>query len=306
MANNEFMKIIAGPCSIDQENIDDIYKIAELKIDGKYVIWGTRVVGLKSRTNFIKNGEGMGIDFKDYLKNLNQVMKNKNLKNLKNHSSVKLAEKIYKDTNFLIATEIMDPFIQPLLYEGIIPQNKLLLWNPAVHQLGWQILIMSKFIKRNKWFLGIKNPKWLGDYLKRADRLASEFRTTAEKTWEGLVNYSNLPKERTILIHRGFDVPEKKKYRNAPAHFLAARVKKHTGCLLFFDPSHSYGPQMRGDIVKETIKAMKMKINENEYLYDGILIETGRSKTDTEQHISVEELKILCEEIGKFRVLDGR
>jgi hypothetical protein len=51
---------------------------------------------------------------------------------------------------------------------------------------------------------------------------------------------------------------------------------------------------------------MKMKINENEYLYDGILIETGRSKTDTEQHISVEELKILCKEISKFRVLDGR
>jgi hypothetical protein len=63
---------------------------------------------------------------------------------------------------------------------------------------------------------------------------------------------------------------------------------------------------MRGDIVKETIKAMKIKINENEYLYDGILIEAGRSKTDTEQHISIEELKILCEEISKFRLLEGR
>jgi len=178
---NQKLKIIAGPCSMDKENIEEIYQIAEIKVAGKYAIWGTRLVGLKSRTNFVKSGEGMGIDFKNYLKNLNQVIKNRNLKNLKTHPSVKLAEKIYKDTNLLIATEIMDPLIQLLLYEGVIPPNKLLLWNPAVNQLGWPILVMSKFIARNKWFLGIKNPKWLGDYLKRANKLTSESRTTAEK-----------------------------------------------------------------------------------------------------------------------------
>jgi 3-deoxy-D-arabino-heptulosonate 7-phosphate (DAHP) synthase len=126
-----------------------------------------------------------------------------------------------------------------------------------------------------------------------------------EKTWEGLVSYAKkfLSPKRIILIHRGVDVPEKEKYRNAPVHYLAMKVKKHTGCLLFFDPSHSHGPLMRENIVEETIKAMKMKINNDEYLYDGILIEVGRSLTDTEQHISLDEFKYLVKELVKFREL---
>lgn len=81
------------------------------------------------------------------------------------------------------------------------------------------------------------------------------------------------------------------------------RVKKSTGCLLFFDPSHSLGPKMKEKIVPETIKAMKLKINEKEYLYDGILIEVGKSETDSEQHISIDDLKYLIEKIAEFRSL---
>jgi len=305
MENRE-LKIIAGPCSLNQKNIIDIYKIAEIKINGKYCIWGTRVVGLKSRTYFYKDGKGMGIDFKDYIKNLDSFLKNKNLKKIKMFKSIKIAQKIYKETNLLIATEIMDPLIQPYLYENVIPENKLLLWNPAVNQLGWPIFVMSQFIKKNNWYLGIKNPKWLGDYLKRANSKNYKKRTTAEKTWEGLVHYSNLSKDRIILIHRGVDVAEKRGYRNYPVHNLAMRVKQHTGCLLFFDPSHSHGPKMREKILPATIKAMKIKIDNKSYLYDGILIEAGNSETDTEQHISIEELKILCKELSKFRELKGR
>lgn len=63
----------------------------------------------------------------------------------------------------------------------------------------------------------------------------------------GLVSYANffLEKEKIILIHREVDILEKRNYRNIPLHHLASRVKKHTGCLLFFDPSHSYGPKMK-------------------------------------------------------------
>jgi 3-deoxy-D-arabino-heptulosonate 7-phosphate (DAHP) synthase len=303
---NKKLKIIAGPCSVSLRNIADIYEIADIKINGRYCIWGTRVVGLKSRTTFYKDGKGMGIDFNDYVKSIKKIVKNKDLSQLKIFKSIKIAQKIYKETGLLIATEIMDPLIQPLLYENIIPKDKLLLWNPAVNQLGWPIFVMSQFIKRNKWYLGIKNPKWLGDYLKRADSKNYKNRTTAEKTWEGLVHYSGLEKERIILIHRGVDIPEKRNYRNYPVHNLAMRVKQHTGCLLFFDPSHSHGPKMREKILPATIKAMKMKIDEKNYLYDGILIEVGNSETDTEQHITIKELKILCKELSKFRELEGR
>lgn len=230
------VKIIAGPCSIDNENLKEIYELAEIKINGKFALWGTRIVGLKSRTSFNPSGEGMGIDFEVFLKNLNSYQK----KEFKIPPSVKIAEKIVKETNLLVATEIMDPLLQIPFYENRIPGNKLLLWNPAVNQLGWPILIMSFFIRKNNWFLGIKNPKWLGDYKNKANSLAYKGRTSMEKTWEGLVTYANLPKERIILIHRGVDIPEKGKYRNFPLHNLALRVKNHTGCLLFFDPSHSY------------------------------------------------------------------
>jgi len=289
------LRIIAGPCSIDEKNINEIYEIAEIKINGRYAVWGTRVVGLKSRTNFHSSGEGMGVDFKNFLKNL------EGKKEIP--QSVKIAEKIVKETGLLVATEIMDSILQIPFYQKRIPKEKLLLWNPAVNQLGWPVLIMSYFAKKNGWYVGIKNPKWLGDFKKKADNLNYKGRTSMEKTWEGLVSYANyyLEKEKIILIHRGVDIPEKGKYRNAPLHNLALRVKKHTGCLLFFDPSHSYGPKMREKIVPATLKAMKIKINENEFLYDGILIEVGTSKTDSEQHISIKELKEMIKELSKWR-----
>jgi len=303
---NRSLKIIAGPCSINLKNVSDIYKIADIKVNGKYCIWGTRVVGLKSRTSFYKDGKGMGLDFKDYIRSLNKILKDQKLFEIKIFRSMKIAKKIYKETNFLIATEIMDPLIQPLLYEHIIPKNKLLLWNPAVNQLGWPIFVMSQIIKRNKWYLGIKNPKWLGERFKKVNLKIYKNRTTMEKTWEGLVHYSGLEKNRIILIQRGVDIAEKKDYRNLPVHNLALRVKKHTGCLLFFDPSHSYGPKMKEKILPATIKAMKMKIDDNNFLYDGILIEVGESETDFDQHITIGELEILCKELSKFRELETR
>ena len=39
------VQIIAGPCSVDNQNIEQIYEILEIP-----EIFGTRVIGLKSRT----------------------------------------------------------------------------------------------------------------------------------------------------------------------------------------------------------------------------------------------------------------
>jgi 3-deoxy-D-arabino-heptulosonate 7-phosphate (DAHP) synthase len=78
------------------------------------------------------------------------------------------------------------------------------------------------------------------------------------------------------------------------------------GVKLYFDPSHSLGPKMRDEIVNETVEAMKMKIDENNYLYDGVLIEVGTAKCDTHQHITVKELQELVDRLGEFRTLVGR
>jgi hypothetical protein len=49
------------------------------------------------------------------------------------------------------------------------------------------------------------------------------------------------------------------------------------------------------------LEAMQMMVAEDEYLYDGILIEAGTSQTDTEQHITHAELKKLIDALSKFR-----
>ena len=298
------LRIIAGPCSVDKENIKDIYKIAELKVGGRYVVWGTRVVGLKSRTKFNPTGEGMGIDFEVFMENLkSRVLQNSS--SLKMPESVKIAKEIVKNTGLVVATEIMEPLLQLDFFQDPIFKDKLFIWNPAVNQLGWPLLVMGYYAKENGWFVGIKNPKWVGEHLSLANTRDFDRETTMEKTWKGLVSYANLP-ERTVLVHRGVDVPEKGDYRNAPVHYIAERVKKATGCPLFFDPSHSHGPRMRQDIVPATIEAMKLKMEDGSYLYDGILVEAGRSKTDTEQHISLKELREMIEKISEFREIEGR
>ncbi len=302
MIKNRDFYIIAGPCSVDYQNIEDIYKIAEIKVvdnqgRSKKAIFGTRVVGLKSRTIYEDNIESMGIDFQIYQKNFKKMI-NGDL-DLEIYPSVKIAKEIIGKTNLLIATEVMDPYLQLLVYEKYLPKNKVLIWNPAVNQLGWPVKIMGEFCIRNSWYLGLKNPKWLGE--------EKENKTSMEKTWLGLVHYSGMIKEDRIeklfLIHRGVDVIGKKDYRNLPVHQASRRIKISTGAKLLFDPSHTHGPKLKAKIIDETIRAAKIMIDEENYLYDGILIEVGRSKTDTLQHISVDELKYLVKEISLFRYL---
>src|SRR5690349_12714784 len=61
------IQIIAGPCSIDDQNIAEVYQIAGMEVsDGQggrqRANVGTRVVGLKSRTDLDLTGKGMGLD----------------------------------------------------------------------------------------------------------------------------------------------------------------------------------------------------------------------------------------------------
>jgi 3-deoxy-D-arabino-heptulosonate 7-phosphate (DAHP) synthase len=282
------LTIIAGPCSVDNNNLHEVYKIAQIKVNGKRAIAGTRVVGLKSRTSLSTDGKNMGIDFSAFMNNLERLIEGKPATSFEEPPSVALAKKICSDTGLVIATEIMSPLVQLPSFEDPIFKNKLLAWSPAVSQLGWPAMKMALYAKRNGWQIGIKNGKWRG----------------MEKTWEGIASYVNAHVEphKTIMIQRGIETPEKGKFRSLPVH-ESARQMKEKGFQVYFDPSHSYGPLLRDEIVKGTIEAMKLRTKDGKHVYDGVLIEVGTSVTDTNQHITLVELQELVNELSKLRTL---
>jgi hypothetical protein len=308
---NNSVKIIAGPDGIDDYNINEIYEISDLAINGQKIIYGTRTVGLKSRTNFDKvNSDAgfMGCDFDTIMRNFNIFGLGGNCDDLKPLPSVNMAAQIYKDTGLLCATEIMLPAIQLASIAKSFKFKPFMVWNPAVDQLGWHVRQMAGFAEEYDWVVGIKNGKWIGDEYELAESEDYKGKTSLEVCWDGLVDYSVLAPE-TVIINRGVDVPRKGEFRNLPIHNIAKRTKLRNaskGVKCYFDPSHSLGPKLRDDIVRYTVEAMKMKVAEDEYLYDGVLIEVGTAKCDTHQHITVKELYQMCEQIGEFRTLVGR
>lgn len=305
------IRIFAGPDSLDDYNIQEIYQIADIQINGQKSIYGTRTVGLKSRTGFDKNNSEtgfMGYDFNTIMKNFNIFGLGGTVDDLKPLPTVDMAAQIYRDTGLVCSTEIMLPAIQLACIAKSFKFKPFLVWNSAVDQLGWHIRQMAGFAEEYDWIVGLKNGKWLGEDYEVAEDPNYEGVTSIEKVWDGLVDYAQLAPE-TILIQRGCDLPRKGEYRNLPIHQTAKRTKlrnQDRGTKLFFDPSHALGPKKRDQIVDETVEAMKMKISETEYLYDGILIEVGTAKCDTHQHISVEELKELTERLAEFREIQGR
>lgn len=298
------LTLIAGPCSITKSNVKEIIsEIAPIKTpDGKRAIYGTRVVGLKSRTALATNAEGMGMDY-PVIKRLFSLPQSK-WKSL-TLPSVELAEKIVKETGLLVSAEIMIPHMQlPFYAKKKILRGKFLAWNPAVEQLGWNILELSNFAKENKWDVGIKHGKFLGnDPLEVANHPDYKGETSLEKVLLGLTTYVSSIDGEVIIIHRGVDVPGKGDYRNAIAHEIMKRVKTRIPKITFyFDPTHSIGPKMRHRIIDETIAAMKLKVGDS-FLYDGLLMEAGTSPTDTDEHITIKELTDLVQTLSTFRTL---
>lgn len=288
------LTIIAGPCSIDNENIKEILELDKVKINKKKVIAGTRIVGLKSRTS-LSNDLGMGIDFPTYKKNLHIYMNGGSHRSFELPPSLKYINEVLNKTELVVATEIMNPVIQLPMLEGI--KDRMLIWNPSVNQLGWQIMETALFASKNNWKIGIKNGKWTGR------KTPSNKRHEAiENTWGGLVSYAKSITEEVIIIHRGFCTHKQSDYRNEPIHSIAAHTKLQTKTKLFYDPSHALGPNLKHKIVEDTIRAMNERIG-SDFLYDGILIEVGNSKTDTLQHITLSELNTLVKELSKFRTL---
>ena len=141
---NTKITIIAGPCSVDDNNIKEIKEIAEIEVRSRKgkkqrAVSGTRVVGLKSRTELDTDGVGMGMDYSVYKKNSEILLHGGKISDFEILPSALIAKDIADETDMIIATEIMNPIIQMPSYEGRIGVGKLLPWNPSVNQLGWQI-----------------------------------------------------------------------------------------------------------------------------------------------------------------------
>lgn len=308
---NPEVKIFAGPDSLDDYNLDEVYRMAEIKTDAKPALYGARTVGLKSRTNFDRENTDkgfMGFDFEAIMQNFNIFGHGGNAEDLVPLPTVEMAEKLYKDTGLIPSSEIMLPAIQLACIKKSFASDPFLVWNSAVDQLGWHIRQMAGFAEEHGWMVGLKNGKWLGEEYKRAENPDFAGKTSIETVWDGLVNYASIADE-VALIQRGCDLPAKGEYRNLPIHYTALRTKKRhqdKNVTLYFDPSHSLGPKMRDQIVDKTVEAMQMKMDDDQYLYDGLLIEVGTAKCDTHQHISVQELQELVDRIADFRVLSGR
>lgn len=298
MKNNE-VSIIAGPCSINEENFKTLYELSSMEVknrngNAQKAIAGVRIVGVKSRTSYSYNKGSMGLDSEVLVENIELYAQGGGVKDMKMLPSVQMAQEFIRKTSMMVATEVVSPLIQIPLCDKLLKDYELLLWTPAVAQLGWNLLEMYEASKENKWTLGVKNPKWVG---RETDGL-----TSMEKTWLGMGSYVPFI-HKVIYIQRGVDVAESGLFRNLPVHESAMKIKKLSGMKMYFDPSHCYGPKLRDKIVEGTIEAMKMKLSDDEYLYDGILIEAGVSETDTEQHITHGELHKLAKGLAEFRDL---
>lgn len=307
------LELIIGPCSINESNVEDVFKLSEIQVkslrgEKQFALFGTRVVGLKSRTELNQSGEGMGIDYQAVMQNLLILENGGNKNDFVTPPSVNIGKNIIDQTGMMVSTEVMMPLLQIPVYDRQIQEGKMLLWSPSVETLGWSILPTADVVvQRQDWRIGIKNPKWLGSSPLEADNLeASE--TNMERTWKGMASYAlarGVKAEQIVMIHRGIDVPEKEDFRSLPVHKIAERTKMTmpTGVKIYFDPSHSFGPKKRAEILKATIQAMLMKNSRNGWLYDGALIEAGNSTTDASQHITVDEVVILASELAQFRNL---
>lgn len=303
--------IIAGPCSIGPDSLPQIVDMARITIrdlhgEMQRAIAGARVVGLKSRTALSKDGLGMGIDYAVHQRNMKSLLAGGSISHMEIPPSAIMAGTIYERTGLTIATEVCDPMVQLPPLARVMGGGPVFIWGPSVQGLGHPYQIMGDFAQTHpRWTVGEKNLKWLGEHVETAEDLSYEGATSMEGTWRGLTIWTSLPPERMVMIHRGVDVAGKGDYRNQPIHQTAARVKTTTGIRMFFDPSHSLGPKMRNQIVDATIAAMQMHMPDGSPLYDGALVEAGDSQTDTGQHITLDELGIMCQEIAKTRTLVG-
>jgi hypothetical protein len=227
-----------------------------------FPLYAARVVGLKSRTGYDATGSGMGMDFAA----IEQAIMHGHADEVP--PSILMAEEFSKQTGMGIAAEIMEPAIQMPMYRGHIKRGQFMPWQPSTLALGWQLRTMGNVAAQENWMVGIKNPKWLGsETLQEVIEQSCTTVTSMEQTWTGLASYARAAGANVAFIHRGVDVAGKGDFRNAPVHSIVHHIAhKVPDARRYFDPSHSYGPKKREEIVQATVEAMRMQFAVDIYI----------------------------------------
>ncbi len=307
--SNTNLEIWAGPCSVNANNLSELFQIADLRVrtrqgEMQRGVRGSRVVGLKSRTEKQNTSDQAGMDLAVYTLNQDILYSGGSIHDLITPPSVLIAKELVATTGVMVLTEIMDPWVQmPTYVRAQIPPKQALFWNPAVMQLGFPLSVMARFASDNEWDIGIKNGKWLGEDLAVANSPDCQTPTSMETTWSGLETFA-VTNGRVFFIERGVDVPGKGRMRNAATPEVSRRVKNRTHGLLAYDASHEFGPNYsENEIIAGIIAAIQMLDQNGGYLYHAVLLEVGNSTTDKGQHISIDGLQYLTQEAAKIRDL---
>lgn len=174
------------------------------------------------------------------------------------------------------ATEVILPEQARAVMDAVfseIPKTRLMLWigsRNQNHVIQREIARVAASDKRV--VLMVKNQPWPN-----------------EDHWEGIAGHilsGGIPKNRTILCHRGFTPNgiNPHRYKNVPDFEMAMRIKRKTGLPMIFDPSHT------GGVVKNVIQIMGEAMKHS---FDGIIVEVHpdpiHALTDAKQQLTWKE-----------------
>lgn len=318
---NHQLTIIAGPDGVDVNNCnaETLIKIAQLpEVDM------VRCVGAKSRTA-INSQTFCGIDY-DLIKHNQNIIAdggssaNFVLTNIDGTpTSLDMAKETYLQTGKGFATELSGGIIQLLIIQEYIKRNPelidmpVMIWNPAVDQLANNMDATARIVARNGWSLGIKNSHALGEMYSKAESSSYTGESSLEKRIKGMVEIAlhNNVKD-IIVLMRGVDIGEKteQNMRNVETPYTAMRLGKYfentPEVRLGIDHNHSMGGMQREGLLSKLKESAIIKINENKYLYDVLLVESvlspeSTSLCDGDQPLYYDELVELCNFIKENR-----
>lgn len=313
MINREaILQVIGGHCSFSNEpgQLEELHAIANIQVptpDGTHQrgVHSVRFVTLKSCTNASNPGIGMDAQAVDY------IITHPDQKESIDLPGIKMSAQFAKEEGVGIGAEIMIPHIQMPQYERhLAGKASLFPWIPSSVILGWVAREMDFWCQRTGGTLGIKNPKWLGSTLPKAEDSSSDILTSMQRSWDGMETFTNT-KTDTVFINRGVDVPEKGTHRNAITHEIARRIKRSKPHRrMGIDLNHACGPNHRDEIAPLLVQALLMTVDGTPLnrggipLYDVLLAEVGTTSiTDSGQHMSIPEFSDLLTEVSKHRPL---
>lgn len=188
---------------------------------------------------------------------------------------------------FIPATEIMNSVNAKYCVDALKeygPDAKMVFWIGSRNQNHFEIHDIARILSQaaDQVTLMFKNQMW-------AD----------ERHWYGIYEHiisAGFPKEKLATIHRGFAPGHEENpdnLRNLPDYEMAMRMKEKMGIQMILDPSHIAGDK---DKVLQIVEQSKS------YDWDGYILEVHNNaanfKTDSKQHISMQQFKEMLEMIS--------